>query len=310
MLTATDFYVKDNKTDRILLQGLVENGLYPFAGHQSSSNKMRCFTAKLGIQTSLETWHNRLGHPAKSTLNSLRHYLPISNSSDKLDFCHSCQLGKATKLPFVDSTRYTTKPLQIIHIDVWVSPITSIGGCRYYVIFVDDFSRFTWMYPLRFKSDVFHIFQQYKALVENLFSSKIQQLQSDNGGEYLSNDFKSFLTKHGIHHRLACPYTSQQNGIAERKHRHIQETGLTLLAKAHLPNKYWTDAFLTVIFLINRLPTKVLHNLSPYFVLHKNMPSYTSLRTFGCTCYPYLRPYENHKLSFRSKQCIFLGYAT
>jgi histone deacetylase 1/2 len=310
VLTATNFYVKDNKTNRILLQGLVENGLYPFAGHQSSSNKMRCFTAKLGIQTSLETWHNRLGHPAKSTLNSLRHYLPVSNSSNKLDFCHSCQLGKATKLPFVDSTRYTTKPLQLIHTDVWVSLITSIGGCRYYVIFVDDFSRFTWMYPLRFKSDVFNSFQQYKALVENLFSSKIQQLQSDNGGEYLSNDFKSFLTKHGIHHRLACPYTSQKNGLAERKHRHIQETGLTLLAKAHLPNKYWTDAFLTAVFLINRLPTKVLHNLSPYFVLHKKMSSYTSLRTFGCTCYPYLRPYKNHKLSFRSKQCLFLGYAT
>ncbi|KAJ0043816.1 hypothetical protein Pint_18090 [Pistacia integerrima] len=140
------------------------------------------------------------------------------------------------------------------------------------------------MYPMCFKSEVFISFQQYKALVENLFSSKIQQLQSDNGGEYISNDFKSFLTKHGIYHRLTCPYTSQQNRIVERKHRHIQETGLTLLAKAQLPNKYWTDAFLTAVFLINWLPTKVLKNISPYFLLHKTMPSYTSQRTFGCAC--------------------------
>ena len=159
---------------------------------------------------------------------------------------------------------------------------------------------------MRFKSDVFSIFQQYKVLVENLFSCTIQQLQSDNGGEYLSIEFQNFLAKHGIFHRLTCPYTSPQNGIAERKHRHIQEMGLTLLAQACLPNCYWVDAFFTSIYMINRLPTKVLNNITPYFVLHKTMPRYSDLRTFGCACYPYLRPYEKHKLAFRSKQCIFL----
>jgi hypothetical protein len=166
------------------------------------------------------------------------------------------------------------------------------------------------MYPMRFKSDVFYIFQQYKILVENLFSCTIQQLQSDNGGEYLSTEFQNFLADHGIFHRLTCPYTSPQNGIAERKHRHIQEMGLTLLAQACLPNCYWVDAFFTSVYLINRLPTKVLNNITPYFVLHKTMPRYSDLRTFGCACYPYLRPYEKHKLAFRSKQCIFLGYSS
>ena len=76
--------------------------------------------------------------------------------------------------------------------------------------------------------------------------------------------------------------------------------GLTLLAKAGLPNCYWVDAFLTSVYLINRLPAKVLKMLPPYFILHKTMPSYSELRTFGCACYPYLRPYEKHKLAFRS----------
>jgi len=162
---------------------------------------------------------------------------------------------------------------------------------------------------MRFKSDVFSIFQKYKVFVENLFSCTIQQLQSNNDGEYLSIEFQKFLAEHGIFHRLTCSYTSPQNEIVERKHRHIQEIGLTLLAQACLPNCYWVDAFLTSIYLINHLPTKVLNNITPYFVLHKTMPRYSDLHTFGCACYPYLRPYEKYKLAFRSKQCIFLGYS-
>jgi len=90
--------------------------------------------------------------------------------------------------------------------------------------------------------------------------------------EYLSIEFQKILAEHGIFHHLTCPYTSPQNGIVERKHRHIQEMGLTLLAQACLPNCYWVDAFLTSVYLINRLPTKVLNNITPYFVLHKTMP--------------------------------------
>jgi len=309
ILTGTTFFVKENKTRRLLLQGLVENGLYPINGNKSCTNKFRCFTSKLGIKATRDQWYKCLGHPSNSTLNYLSSFLQIKDSPSKPSVCSSCQLGKAKKLPFSDSPRQSARPLALIHIDVWISHVPSAGGYRYYVLFIDDFIRFTWMYPIRFKSDVFSIFQQYKVFVENLFSCTIQQLQSDNGGEYLSIEFQNFLAEHGIFHRLTCPYTSLQNGIVERKHRHIQEIGLTLLAQACLPNCYWVDAFLTSVYLINRLPTKVLNNITPYFVLHKTMSRYSDLRTFGCACYPYRRPYEKHKLAFRSKQCIFLGYS-
>jgi hypothetical protein len=147
-------------------------------------------------------------------------------------------------------------------------------------------------------------------LAEKQFSTAIKQLQSDNGGEYTSNQFKEFLSQNGILHRLTCPHTSQQNGVAERKHRHVVELGLTLLAQSGLSPKYWVDSFLTAIYLINRLPTPVLNNDSPFFKLFGKDPDYTSLRSFGCLCYPLLRPYASNKLSFRSKPCIFLGYAT
>jgi hypothetical protein len=122
--------------------------------------------------------------------------------------------------------------------------------------------------------------------------------------------FKNFLSNYGIFHRLTCPHTSQQNGIVERKHRHILEMGLTLLAQSGLPPKYWVDSFFTSIFLINRLPSPVIHNKSPCSKLFKKQPDYTFLRAFGCLCYPLLQPYAHNKLSFRSKPCIFLGYGS
>jgi len=145
-------------------------------------------------------------------------------------------------------------------------------------------------------------------LVENLFTTKIKQFQSDNGGEYTSKQFKDYLSQSGILYRLSCPHTSQQNGISERKHRHIVEVGLTLLAQSGLFPKFWVDSFLTAIYLINRLPTHVLQQESPFSKLMKRELDYTFLRSFCCFCYPFLRPYANHKLSFRSKPCIFIGY--
>ena len=88
------------------------------------------------------------------------------------------------------------------------------------------------------------------------------------------------------------------------------EVGLSLLAQSHLPTKFWAEAFMIAIYLINRTPTHVLDNLSPYFKLFVEAPNYSFLRSFGCACYPLLRPYTKHKLAFHSKQCIFLGYSS
>lgn len=144
---------------------------------------------------------------------------------------------------------------------------------------------------------------------EKFLTSKIKQIQTDGGGEYTSHNFKNFLTQNGILHRITCPYTSQQNGIAERKHRHVIETSLALLAQSHLPPKFWVEAVNTAVYLIFRLPSSTIQFSSPYFKLYKAKPDYSLLRVFGCDCYPLLRPYTKHKLEYRSMQCIFLGYS-
>jgi hypothetical protein len=110
-------------------------------------------------------------------------------------------------------------------------------------------------------------------------------------------------------HRVSCPHTHQQNGSIERKHRHVVESGLALLSHAHTPLRFWDDAFQFACYLINRLPTSVLQFQSPYEKLFNTSPDYLFLKTFGCSCWPNLRPYNTHKLQPCSTQCVFLGYS-
>ena len=114
----------------------------------------------------------------------------------------------------------------------------------------------------------------------------------------------------GITHRISCPHTHQQNGCVERKHRHIIESALALLAHSSLPTSFWDDACLTACYLINRMPTPNLGHQSPFQKLFHQEPDYKFLKVFGCACYPHLRPYNNNKLQFCSLQCIFLGYSS
>lgn len=189
---------------------------------------------------------------------------------------------------------------------MWTSPLISIDGFKYYVIFVDHYIRYTWLCPLKQKSQVFDVFTRFKALLENRFQTKLRTLYSDNGGEYIG--LASFLASHGISHMTSPPHTLEHNGIAERRHRHIVETGLSLLSHASIPKSFWTYAFAAAVYLINRMPTSVLDFNNPFQKLHGHPPNFEKLKIFGCLCFPWIRPYASHKLDARSTPCVFLGY--
>jgi transposase InsO family protein len=123
-------------------------------------------------------------------------------------------------------------------------------------MFVDHFTRYIWLYPMKRKSDVQTIFPKFKSLVENFFHHKIKILYTDNGGEYIG--LRPFLQNHGISHHTTPPHTPEHNGISERRNRHIAETGLSLLHHSGSPLTYWLHAMTTAAYLINRLPTPIL----------------------------------------------------
>jgi hypothetical protein len=133
--------------------------------------------------------------------------LPCQLDPNKELVCGPCQQGKSHQLPYPKSVSVSRQPLELIFSDVWGPAPDSVGRNKYYVSFIDDYSKFTWIYLLKFKSDVFQKFHEFQNLVERLFNRKIIAIQSDWGGEY--EKLNSFFTKIGISHQVSCPHTHQ-----------------------------------------------------------------------------------------------------
>jgi transposase InsO family protein len=169
-------------------------------------------------------------------------------------------------------------------------------------------SHFLWTFPLRFKSDTFHTLTHFFAWVSTQFRRSDRALQRDNGHEFDNNASRSFLT-HGVQLRLSCPYTSPQNGWAERIIRTTTNMIRCLLFQASLPASYRAEALNTATHLLNRLPSKVVSHPTPHFSLYGIAPSYDHLHVFGCACYPNTSATAPQKLSHCSTRCVFLGYS-
>jgi len=118
----------------------------------------------------------------------------------------------------------------------------STGQNRYFLTFIGDFSRKTWIYFLKRKLEVLNCFKDFKAIVEKQNGYKIIIMRSDQGGEYTSNDFEAFCTQQGIKHQTTPAYTPQLNGVAERKNRMILDMARSLLKAKKLPKQYWVEA--------------------------------------------------------------------
>jgi hypothetical protein len=234
----------------------------------------------------------------------------VVTSDENVKLCSHCLDGKMSRLPFSDRIDRVDIPFYKVHSDVWgPSPVVSVEGFRYYVSFIDEATRFVWIFPIMNKSEVFGSFVKFCAYIENQFHTRVKVLQSDGGGEFLSHAFKEFLATYVILHFISCPYTPQQNGLAKRKHRHLIETAITLLSVAKLPHKFWSYAVNHATFFINRMPCKGLNMISPFGKLFGKKPDIANLKVFGSAIYPYLRPYNTNKLQPRSTQCVFLGYS-
>ncbi|RWR75576.1 Zinc finger, CCCH-type [Cinnamomum micranthum f. kanehirae] len=302
------FVVKHRITGQLITTGARMGGLYslqPINNEAMFSTRFRA--------ASDDVWHQRLGHPQTLVLDLLKKNNVIISTTkvNNVSVCDSCQMAKACRLPFLNSVNCSNDPVSVIHCDLWgPAPVLSCQHFRYYVIFVDECTRFTWYFPLKKKSDFYQCFVDFYKYVKTQFARKIRIFQSDGGGEFSDTRFGSFLLHKGIIHRKSCPHTPQQNGLAERKHRNVTELGLTLLFHGGVPLRFWVDAFFTAVWLINRQLSRVINWTSPYQQLTGKSPDYESLRVFGCKCFPYLRDYANNKFAPRSLPCVFLGYST
>ncbi|PKU66248.1 Retrovirus-related Pol polyprotein from transposon TNT 1-94 [Dendrobium catenatum] len=302
---ANGFEIKDLKDHHPLHRGHLRNGLYHL--RRSGSSNTSAFHTNL---RSAQLWHARLGHPHNRLLTILANKIPeIKNVSSSVS-CTSCTMAKCHKFSFNKTTSVTSHPFDLIHSDVWgPSPVQSTEGFRYYVIFIDDFTRFSWVYLMNSKNEVLSKFKLLCKFIQTQFNTIPKAFRSDGGGEFTSHDFTMFLHHQGIQRQLSCPHTPEQNGIAERKHRHLLELTRTLLHASNLPHTLWAEALSTATYLVNRLPSSAISFHTPFYRLHNRHPRYDHLRTFGCQCFPWLKPYAANKLAPRSQECVFIGYS-
>jgi hypothetical protein len=224
--------------------------------------------------------------------------------------CRGCALGKNIKKPFPSSENRSKGILDLIHLDV-SGPmlVKSIGGSLYYVTFIDNFSGKTWMYLIKMKDEVFGKFQEFKAEVENLTNKKIKMLRYDNGGEYTSKELVAFCKESRIRRELIVPHNPQQNGVAERKNRSIEEFVKEIMNDHNLSMFIWGEAAMTTVYIQNISPHRTLNNMTLEEAFYGKKPSVEHLRIFGFPVYIHVPKDKRKKLEPSGKKGIFVGYS-
>nr|CAN62317.1 hypothetical protein VITISV_026526 [Vitis vinifera] len=291
--------LQDRSTGKTIGIGRESQGLYHLT---SPSSPAACISTDAPLLI-----HSRLGHPSLSKFQKMvPHFSTLSSLT-----CESCQLGKHTRVSFPKRLNNRAKsPFELVHTDVWgPCQTTSTLGFQYFVTFIDDYSRCTWLFLMKNRAELFSIFQKFFVEIQTQFNVSIQVLRSNNAREYFSTPFTSFMSQHGILHQSSCAHTPQQNGVAERKNRHLVETTRILLLHSYVPFGFWGDAVLTACYLINRMPSSILHDQIPHSLIFPTQRLYfLPPQVFGCTCFFHTLRLEQDKLSAKATKCIFLGY--
>jgi len=194
--SGADGVIKITKGSMTILKGEQTTNLYKLTGNIIISD------ASAATEDTTRLWHMCLRHMSERGLQALHKSSALPGIKYcKLDLCKFCIMGRQRRVAFFTSQHKTKSLLDLIHTDVWgPSPVASIGGARYYITFINDFSRKDWVYFLKQKSKVFQKFKEWKTLVKNQTGRKVKVLKLDNRGEYTSKEFKNYLASKGIKH--------------------------------------------------------------------------------------------------------------
>lgn len=258
-------------------------------------------------------WHARYGHVNFQALKKLVREgmvrgMPLLDSVEKI--CDGCMLGKQRRLSFPAQASYrATQPLQLVHGDL-CGPITlaTNGGKKYFLLLVDDMSRYMWVILLKSKDEASAAIKKFSAAAELESGHKLKVLRTDRRGEFASTEFVHWCEELGKKRHLKAPYSPQQNGGVERRNQTVVGTARSLLKSMSVPARLWGEAVCTAVYLLNRAPTKSLVGKTPYEAWYNRKPSVSHLRTFGCVSPVKKVGPHQAKLDDRSAPMVFIGY--
>jgi transposase InsO family protein len=260
------------------------------------------------------SWHRRFGHRhpedvQKLEIKKMATGLKIQDCGIR-EVCECCIKGKMSRCPIPKkATTRATSVLELVHTDL-CGPMQNAtpSGKRYFMTMIDDYSRFTQVYFLKFKSEVSKFINEYIKYAENKFEKKVKVIRSDNGREYITKELQRSLTEMGIKVQYTAPYSAFQNGVAERKNRTLMEAARCMLIDAEIKKKYWAEAVNTACYLQNILPSKAVDK-TPFELWNRRKPDVKHLHIFGCKGYAHLPKEKRRKLDEKAISLTFVGYS-
>lgn len=258
-------------------------------------------------------WHARFGHVNFTALRKMGRErlvrgMPLLDQVEQV--CDACLAGKHRRSPFPQhALSRSTEVLQLLHGDLCgpISPPTPSGN-RYFLLIVDDYSRYMWIALLPSKDGAAAAIKRIQAAAERKTGKRVRALRTDRGGEFLAGDFEQYCADIGIRRERTAPYSPQQNGVVERQNQSVVGTARCMLKAKGLSGMFWGEAVTTAVYLLNRSSSKSVGGKSPYELWTGSTPGVQHLRTFGCVAHMKLTAPHQKKLDDRSRRTIFVGY--
>ena len=248
-------------------------------------NQNKIFTNVTKL-TDKEKWHRALGHVNFHYLNKLIKNKLLDGLPEKIENiemkCANCIESKMSNEPFENNRPKSTEILELIHTDLnGPHNTTGYSGEKYFLTFIDDYSKCARIYCIKNKSETANCFIDYVNLVENQFNKRVKKLQCDNGKEYINKDILNVIKYKGIELLPCPPYVHELNGVAERYNRSAMDIGRCLMREARINRKFWPEVMNTVAYLKNRTIANTVENKTPYEIFFGKRPNVKHLKIYG-----------------------------
>ncbi|KAJ9556367.1 hypothetical protein OSB04_010981 [Centaurea solstitialis] len=302
-----------NRRKEVILTGVRHADIYIINMNTSTDNF--CFVSRASSDTNW-LWHKRLSHLNFKTLNQLCINNLVIGLPDfrytKVSLCSACEKGKQTRASFKSKQISSiSSPLQLLHMDLF-GPVNvqSIVGKKYTLVIVDEYSRYTWVFFLRSKSDAPEEIILFVRKMERLNNLTVRSIRSDHGTEFKNSTLETFFDQKGISHNFSSVRTPQQNGVAERRNRTLIEAARSMLSEANLATQFWAEAVNTACYTQNRSLIVKRFRRTPYELFRNRKPSIEHLHIFGCVRYIQNNKDNLGKFDSKSDDGIFLGYSS
>ncbi|KAJ9542139.1 LOW QUALITY PROTEIN: hypothetical protein OSB04_028645 [Centaurea solstitialis] len=302
-----------NRRKEVILTSVRQADIYIINMNTSTENF--CFVSRASSDTNW-LWHKRLSHLNFKTLNQLCINNLVVGLPDfrytKVSLCSACEKGKQTRASFKSKQISSiSSPLQLLHMDLF-GPVNvqSIAGKKYTLVIVDEYSRYTWVFFLRSKSDAPEEIILFVRKMERLNNLTVRSIISDHGTEFKNSTLETFFDQKGISQNFSSVRTPQQNGVAERRNRTLIEAARSMLSEANLATQFWAEAVNTACYTQNRSLIVKRFRRTPYELFRNRKPSIEHLHIFGCVCYILNNEDNLGKFDSKSDDGIFLGYSS